>query len=258
VLRRARFWILAAFLALVAMATTSYTPAMTLHLVDQQGVPAADAYLDYSYYGHLINLVHPVTYVARGSVVTRADAEGRVTVGGRVHFRRPFPLSTPPALFIHHAYVPRLHNAFGPITAQTVARAGVFRIERQPDRVIVFDVSQDPVLWEQSLRHLFDLIRGSFTEPGSWGSALSGHVETKAHTRELIVHLRREYAALLARYADALRRRPEVSPSAFGSEEEKRAWLEQADASLAREPRWGPYLERTWRSSLKELDQWAR
>ena len=61
-------------------------------------------YIRFHYDGHLINLVHPVSYIARGSVIVRSDADGLVRIPGRVHFRRPLPLSTPPSLFIDHVY----------------------------------------------------------------------------------------------------------------------------------------------------------
>jgi hypothetical protein len=74
--RRARRWILGALALLVALGTLSYTPGVTLQFADERGAPAADAYVRYHYHGSLLNPVHPVTYVARGSVIARADALG--------------------------------------------------------------------------------------------------------------------------------------------------------------------------------------
>ena len=39
------------------------------------------------------------------------------------------------------------------------------------------------------------------------------------------------------------------------SEEERLAWRRQRGAALAAEPLWGPFFERTWRSTMRELDR---
>jgi hypothetical protein len=39
-----------------------------------------------------------------------------------------------------------------------------------------------------------------------------------------------------------------------GSERDRQQWEEQTDAQLAREPLWGPFLERMWCFNMKELD----
>ena len=62
---------------LLALATISWTLPATLTLTDEHGAPAAGAYVRYQYTGYLVNFVHPVSYVARGSAIVRADADGR-------------------------------------------------------------------------------------------------------------------------------------------------------------------------------------
>ncbi|HSC27003.1 MAG TPA: hypothetical protein VLD67_06990, partial [Vicinamibacterales bacterium] len=233
--------------------TVSWTPGATFRLADEDGRPIADAYVRFHYDGHLINPVHPVSYVASGSVIIRPDAAGRVTIPGRVHFRRPLPLSLPPSLFVDHVYVPRLHNAFGPIAKQTMPRPGVFSISEDRNIVSVADVSGAPERWELSLRHLYDCIRETLTRNGSRTSAASGDMQTAAHARALADHLRREYAAFLAVYGRVARQRP--SEPEWGSERDRQLWREQIDAQLAREPLWGPFVERTWESTLKELER---
>ena len=242
--------------ACTALATMSYTPPVSLLLTDEHGAPVSEGYVRYHYKGYLINPVHPVTYVARGSVIARAEARGRLAIPGRIHFRRPFPLSMPPGLFIDHAYVPQLHNAFGPLGEGATSRRGVFMVGDEGERVTVLDVSHDPLQWEASLRYLFDMIRGTLEKTGSTAPGLDGHAETVFHARELIAHFRREYAGFLARFGDTQRERPRLPPAHATTEEERRDWQERLDAALAREPRWGPFLERTWRSRLAQLDKW--
>ena len=251
-LKRLRLWSAVLLVSAFALATVSWTPAATFRLIDEHGAPAADAFIRFHYDGHLINLVHPVSYIARGSVIVRSDADGLVRIPGRVHFRRPLPLSTPPSLFIDHVYVPRLHNAFGPIAKQTMPRPGVFSISEQRDVVGVADVSGSPERWELSLRFLYDCIRETLSRDGSRTPAAPGDARTAAHALALIDHLRREYAAFLAAYGSVTRQRP-AEPQ-WGSERDRQLWREQIDAQLAREPLWGPFMERIWEHHLRELD----
>jgi len=233
---------------LLAFATISWTLPTTITMTDKRGAPAADAYVRYHYKGYLVNFVHPVSYVARGSAIVRADADGRVKIPFRMHIRAPFPLSAPPAHFIDDVYVPRLHNAFGPIAPLTTSRPGVFLIEGETGRVTILDVSDDPEHWDRSLRNLYDCIRRTLDGPRATGAE---HETTVTYARELIAHLRREYQALLAAHGQRPRTRP--PPPAWHSDAERQAWSEQVDAQLAREPLWGPYLERMWRAELQQL-----
>lgn len=251
-LTRARVWIGATLAAIVATATTSWTGPVTVRITDVRGAPASDAYVRYHYEGSLLNPVHPVTYVARGSVIARADADGRFAIPARIHFRRPLPPSMPPRVFIDHVVVPRLHSAFGPLAHGTTSHPGVFTVDDQHARVTVFDVSPDPEQWQTSLGYLFDCIRGTLARDGSRAPAARSDTRTVAHARELIGHLRRDYAAFLATHGQTARQRPPAPKG--GSERDRQQWEEQIEAQLAREPRWGPYLERTWRFNMRELE----
>lgn len=254
-LKRARIWAVVATVIVIPAATTSWTPGASWLLTDERGQPASDAYVRYHYTGNLLNFVHPLSYVAGGSVIIRADADGRVTIPGRVHFRRPLPLSTPPSVFIDHVFVPRLHNAFGPLAASTISRAGVFTIDEGRESVTIFDVSRDPEQWVMSLSSLLGCIRGTLSPIGSTAPAASDDGRTLAHARELIDHLRREYDAFLTRYGRVARQRPPAPQ--WGSERDRQEWQEQADAQLAREPLWGQYVQGTWRRNLEFLEALA-
>jgi len=237
----------------IATATTSWTSASTILLTDERGAPASDAYVRYHYSGSLINPVHPVTYVARGSAIVRAEADGRVTIPFRLHFRPPLPLSTPPSVFIDCVFVPRLHNAFGPIAAGTTTRSGAFTVDGTRAHAIIFDASRDPEGWERSLRNLYTCIRSTLVRTGSVAPAEPDDGRTAARARELIDHLRRDYAAFVATYGQTPRGRPAVPE--WQSDSDRQLWREQIDAHLAREPLWGQFVERVWRNNLKELDR---
>lgn len=251
-MKRARVWMVVVFLAVVAMATVSWTSGTTVLFTDEAGRPASGAYVQYHYYGYRINPVHPVTYTARGSVIIRADAHGQVRIPGQIHLRSPLPLAMPPRLFIiDHVYLPRLHSAFDPIAEGTTSRPGVFTIDQGREHVTVFDVSQDPDRWASSLDYLFDCIRETLSRDGSRTPAASGDTRTAVHARELIDHFGMEYAAFLAQYGQTARGRPRAPQG--GSERDLQSWEEQTNAQLAREPLWGPFVERIWRNNLAVL-----
>ena len=250
-MKRLRLLVAGLIVAAIAATSVSWTLPTTVRLTDERGKPAAGAYVRFHYYGHLINLVHPVTYIARASAIIKADTDGRVRIPASLHFRRPLPLSTPPSLFVDHVYVPRLHNAFGPIAERTMSRPQVFTIADNHRNVSIADVSGTPELWELSLRNLFDCIRGTLIRSGSARLSPPGDQQTAAYVRELIDHLRREYAAFQTRYGQVARTRPPEPP--WGSEGDRQRWREQVDAQLAREPIWGPFMERMWKYNLREL-----
>jgi hypothetical protein len=238
--------------ALVLAASLSWTFATTLVITDESGAPASDAYVRYHYEGNLLNFVHPITYVARASAIVRPDAEGRVQIPFRIHFRPPLSFSSPPSLVIDNVFVPRLHNAFGPIGRWATSREGVFSWDEQRNHVTVFDVSGTPALWERSLGELFDCIRDTLSPHGSGAAASQADVRTISHARDLIAYVRREYAAFLERYAETPRPR-EIAP-AWGPPFNQQETQKRIDEQLARDPLWGPHVESLWRYRLKELE----
>jgi hypothetical protein len=255
-LKRASLWIVAVLaVAGLAVGTISWTSGESILLSDERGEPVPEAFVRFHYEGSLINPVHPVTYVARGSIIIRAGPDGRAAIPFRVHVRRPLPLSTPPSAFIDCVYVPGLHNAFGPVPDWAMSRDGVFTVDDERQRITVLDVSRDPERWDSSLRELYRCIQNTIATVGSMAPADPDDVQTNTHARELIEHLRREYAAFLAAYGHTARTRPEPPP--FQSGKERRLWQEQVDAHIAREPLWGPYFERMWRGEIKALDGMA-
>ena len=213
-MKRVRHWLAGLVVLMLSIASISWTRPTTITIADDQGRPASGAYLRFPYDSAVLNVVHPIRRLIHGSVIVRADADGRVAVPFRIHFRQPLPLTTPPSLFIDDIAVPRLHNAFGPIAAG-VTRSGVFEIDWPRQRVTVYDVGGNPDLWERSLQQLHTCIWQ--TLEGTLAPAAPGDARTMAHVRELIEQLRRDYRALL---------------DAHGT----------------------PQLESMWRGRLKQLD----
>ena len=58
--------------AALAVSSVSWTSPVSLRLADESGQPATDAYVVFHYYGHVINPVHSVTYVARTRAIVKA------------------------------------------------------------------------------------------------------------------------------------------------------------------------------------------
>lgn len=252
--RRARTWIAAVLAALLVTTTTSWTRESSIVLTDEQGTPASDAYVRYYYEADILNFVDSLSRVTRGSAIVRADAEGSVTIPFSLHFRNPLRFSMPPSLYIDCIIVPRLHNTFGPVGKYSTSRPGIVTIDAERHHITVFDQSDDPERWVANLRNMHGCISDTISRVGSRAPAAPGDTVTLGYARELIGHLRRDYAAFLERYGEIpLVRRP--SPPEGQSESERKVWQAEADAPLAREPRWGQYV-RMWRQELKTLDQW--
>ena len=194
--------------------------------------------------------MHPVTYIERGSVIVRADAQGRARIPGRIHLRPPLPLSMPPMVFIDHVYLPRLHSAFGPIAEGTTSRPGVFTIDDGREHVTVFDVSQDPERWACSLGYLFDCIRQTLSRDGSMAPASPGDTRTAA-TRANSWAIS---GLSMQRSSTAMDRpRADVRPGLWEDPNATGNWDATDRGATGREPLWGPYFERTWRNHLTEL-----
>jgi hypothetical protein len=232
---------------LLLAASVSFSPSRTLVIVDEQGNPAS-AYVRFHYEGHLLNFVHSVSYVGRGSEIVMTDAEGRIVIPWRFHARPPFPISTPPKLFIDDVYVPRLHNAFGPVTRLTNGRPGVFTVDEAGERVTVSNLEKAPEAWEMSMNQLLRALRETAT---SRAAVEPGDSRSRQHARELVGHLRAEHAAFLAQHAAVERPRPAAPPGASGPQQD--AWQEALDAQWARARTWGAYLQPMWSRTPAEL-----
>ena len=238
--------------ALLVMATISWTPASGIVLTDEQGMPASDAYVRYHYETDILNFVDSLSRVTRGSAIVRADADGGVTIPFSLHFRNPLRFSLPPSLYLDCVIVPRLHNSFGPVGKYTTSRPDVFTINGGWQHLTVFDLTDDPERWVASLRELHGCIGDTISRVSSRAADPDDEV-TLAYVRELIGHLRRDYAGFLELHGQTPLARP--TPPASHSEQERKAWEEQVDAQLARERLWGQYVG-MWRRELETLDQW--
>ena len=234
------------FLGLLVTACASYTGCYTLEIVDNEGRPHT-AYAIYNHQGQWLNPAHPVSYNATRLTVIRSEEAGRLTIPAAFHLHFPFPLQTHPTLQIEMVYVPQLHNAGGRIGGGYAAStAGAWEMDAASPRAVVFDMSDRPERWHDTLSNLSFFI-------GPLASRPVGDVDpsTAAPLRELIGHFRSEYDAFLARYGDVPRPRPPM-PVLFG-DDEKRRWAEMVDEDFAQQPTWGLHVRRRYERELSSL-----
>lgn len=249
-------WVALLFAGLLAAASVSFNRPRTFTLLDPQGGPVDEVYVAYSYVGRRLNFVHPVTYQAKSLALVRESGAGLVTLPAAFHIHLPFPAQTYPSLSVEMVYVPSLHNAWGRFGDGSPSRPALFELDEDGMRAIVFDLRDRPEPWEGTLRTLSSLIGRLVHRPDREGPLRETDPDTAARTRELIVHFRGEYEAFLARYAGDERPRPEMPDHVrWSSAEDQRRWIDAIDANLAREPRWGMFIERLFARELEALEK---
>ena len=230
-----------ALLLLLAAASVSYTPGYTLQIVDSSERPQT-AYALYTHQGSSLNPVHPLSYTARGVTVVRSDEQGRLRIPGALHVHWPFPLQTPPRLWVRMIYVPRMHNAWSRIVVHSPqSEPGVWQMTT-PNRAMVFDVSDRPERWEGTLSNL------SFFMSEAVRDVDRSRAEPLL---ELMEHFRDEYNAFLVRHANSLRPLPPMPR--LSTDEEKQRWREMVDKELARRPTWGMEVQRLYEGDVVNL-----
>lgn len=247
-----------ALAVLVAAGSVSFQPARNFEFVTSAGVPAGPVYIAYVYRGSRPNLVHTVSYEARPLALMRGDEAGRVAIKRTVILHRPFPIETHPAPWTEMVYAPALHNGWGQLNPGSPSYPHVFEIDSARVRATVGDLSDRPDRWEGTMRNLSSVISRLIYPREGEAPIHERDPATAALTRELIRHFRQEYDAFLARYADAARPRPQMPDFVrMSSGEEQRRWIEQIDADLAREPKWGMVATRLFRVEVRQFEEWA-
>jgi hypothetical protein len=243
--------------ALLAAASVSVAPGRTFQLVDVGGAGLDPSYIAYSYVGHRLNFVHPVSYRASRLALARSDAAGSVSVPPAVHPHLPFPLQTHPALRVEMVYAPRMHNAWGQLSEGSPSVPGIFEIDAGRRRAVVADLSGRPEEWEGSLRNLSSMIHQLMSARPGEPPLREADPASAALVRELLGHFREEYRAFLERYDEVARPWPEMPVWARSSSaEEQRSWRTTIEKHLALEPRWGILIRRLFGTESKVFAQW--
>ena len=251
-------WVVLVLAILVAAGSVSFQSARKIEFVTPAGTPAGPVYVAYSYLGSRPNLVHPVSYEARPLALLKGDEAGRVVFERTVILHQPFPIQTHPALRTEMVYAPALHNAWGQLNPGSPSYARVFEMDLIQPRATVWDLSDRPDRWDGTMWNLASVISRLIYPREGEAPLPERDSATTALTRELIGHFRQEYDAFLARYAGVDRPRPEMPEFVrMSSAEEKRRWIEQIDADLAREPKWGMVTTRVFQIQVRQFEEWA-
>lgn len=236
--------VLTSVAVLVAL-SVSFTGRYTLEVVDAGSQPQL-AYGLYHHKGDWLS-VHPVSYDATEPRIVKTDSAGGLTIPAAVHLHLPFPVQTPPKLWIEMVYVPRLHNAYGRVAGgDAISTAGTWEMDRSGRRAVVFDLSDSPERWQGTLANLSFFIGHLVSAP-----ALRRDGSATAPLIELIGHFRGEYNAFLARHGDTRRPRPPM-PAGL-NDDERRRWNEMVDQDLTERPTWGMEIRRRFETELKSL-----
>jgi hypothetical protein len=210
---------------------------LALRLESFSGEPLLGAYVGYRYQGSRFNFVDSLSYWRRGEVI-RTDAEARFEIPGFIELHPPLDSGFHP--YIEWLYVPELHHVFGPITRRSDGVEDFMKIDHSWGVVQLADFTDDPLRWMQSMRRLESIAYRLEDPEGPRVYA------SKTIQNELEEHVRREFAAFMARHSETPRTFPETMYTRHLSPEE-RAERESAFAeSIEHEPLWGQHMLRMW------------
>ena len=193
--------------------------------------------------GNTFGLVESLTYQAGRIGILKTDASGRALIPGAVHVHWPIVQSRP-EIAVNLIYAPPLHNGLAWVNRRVaVSRPQEFEVSSDLRSVRLEDVSGDPSRWQGTLENLSGLL-GRFTSQEMRGE------ETPTLT-ELIEQFQDEYRAMLERYGDVLRVRPDMPEAVrWSTDQEKAAWQSMVDKDLAARPRWGDELRRRFSTEI--------
>jgi hypothetical protein len=251
-----RQWIAIIGSGLLVLASVSINCGRTLQIVDLNGAPVRTVLVTYHHEGGRLSLAHPVTYEASGRSLIQGGSDGRVRIPLSIHVHWPFPIEMHPRLIVDLVYAPPLHNGLATIYGRGISRPGAFFVDDDLATVKLGNLSEDPGLWEGTMRNVSSII-GRLRYERSFGQPRRRpRAQTAELTRRLIEHFTSDYAAFLDRYGDVARPRPEM-PAVVrqGTAAERQAWEEMVELDLAREPLWGDVARRLF---AVEVERFAR
>jgi hypothetical protein len=239
---------------LLALASVSVNGGRTLRVVDMNGAPVRPVLAIYHHEGSRPNPVHPVTYQASGRSVIQSDSDGRVQIPMSVHVHWPFPFETAPRLIVDLVYAPPLHNGLATIYGSQVSQPNAFSVESDLATVTLNNCSENPALWEATMRNVSSMIERLLYERSYTQPRQRPRAGTAQLTRRLIEHFSSDYAAFLERYAAVARPTPEMPAVVrLGTDVERQAWQEMIARDLAREPLWGDVAKRLFASDVERF-----
>ena len=234
----------------MAFASLSKVPAARWQFSGPKGKPVDRVLVAWSYQGTRFNFVHSVTYEKPGGVADLKNG-GVLKLGGFFELHRPLDGGLEP--WIEIVYVPELHNAFGPIGKSSDVETANRKLEVENHRIVITDLVDDPQSWTRSLDTVCSFVVAELS---------AKEAMTAERKRDLAVWagvLLVDYQKFLERYAEVKRAIPADPPFWRGLPEaeiveRRKSMIER----IAREPLWGPYMERMWKNNIVHLRALAK
>ena len=239
--------ILLGLVAIVMVASVGVVMPRTVRVVGPDGAPV-EAWAAYHYAGHRFNFVDSIGY-SRPGAIAWTGADGNLRLSGKIYLR--FPLDGWLDHRIDLLYAPALHTAIPyPLAADPVPR--IFERSDDDGTLRLVDHTGDPELFERSLDRLFSLVRYDLM------SGRAGKFSVTAQTTDALAkQVVGEYRAFAENHAATPRTMPTMGMEylQYQPDAEREAVLTRLREDLAREPLWGPYMERAWGRRIAELER---
>lgn len=219
----------------------------TIRVVGPDETPI-EAWAAYHYEGSRFNFADSIAYRRPGALV-KTDGDGNLRLAGTIYLH--FPLNGWLSPRIDLLYAPELHGVVAfPLAADPAVR--IFERSTDGRTLRLADQTGDPELWALSLERLISFVRYDLMGRAPHDTAVDpGTVDVLAN--QAIA----DYRSFVERHAATPRTIPTIGVDHlnYASEAEREATLARIRAGLAREPFWGPYMQRIWGQRIFDLEQ---
>lgn len=219
----------------------------TIRTAGPDGTPV-EAWAAYHYEGNRFNFADSIAYRRPGALV-KTDSDGNLHLAGTIYLH--FPLDGWLSPRIDLLYAPALHGVVAfPLAAEPAVR--IFERSTDGRMLRLADQTNDPELWARSLGRLIPYLRHDLMG----GSPHDIAVDPR--TVEILAEQAiADYRAFVERHAATPRTIPTIGVDhlKYESEAEREATLARIRAELAREPLWGPYVQRIWGQQVSDLER---
>lgn len=247
-IRRLTAIIVLGLVAIGAIASVGVVTPRTIRIVGPDGAPV-EAWAAFHYEGYRFGFVETLVYSGTGAIA-RTDADGNLSLPGKIYLRLPLDG------WLHHRidllYAPALHAAtVYPLAADPFPR--MFDRSEDGGSIRLADWTRDPEMWMRGFDSLFSFVRYDLI--GGAPRKVAARRQTADALAEQTIA---DYRAFLERHAATPRTVPTIGMDhlQYAPEAERDATLARIRDGLAREPLWGPYVERVWRKRIAEMERW--
>lgn len=246
-LRRVTLILVIGLIAIGAATSVGVVMPRTVRIVGPDGTPV-EAWAAYHYDGYRFGLVETLTYTRAGAIA-RPDPDGNLHLPGRIYLR--LPIDGWLGHRIDLLYAPNLHAAISyPLAADPSSRS--FSRSDDGGTISLADRTDDPEMWMRDFDTLFAFVRYDLL--GGWQRKIAAGPQEVDHIARQVID---DYRAFLEHHAATPRATPTIGMEylQYLPEAEREVTLARVREGLAREPLWGPHVERTWDKRIAELER---